>query len=84
MSNLVIGSAAAESSWQHDGEAAARTGMHQHLQRHAQRYPTLASLTQSRDSGWDDQFAIGVELLLAGLADWSVPNLNEGDSTAGR
>ena len=84
VSNLVIGSAAAESSWQHDGEAAARTGMHQHLQRHAQRYPTLASLTQSRDSGWDDQFAIGVELLLAGLADWSVPNLNEGDSTAGR
>lgn len=73
VSNLVIGSVAAESAWQHDGEAAARIAMRQHLQRHAQRYPTLASLDPSADNGWDVQFAISTDLLLAGLAHRSPP-----------
>ena len=67
ITNLVVGAVGAETAWQHDGERAARTAMHEHLQRHAARYPTLAALEARSDDDWGPHFGRSVELLLAGL-----------------
>ncbi|TDC83049.1 TetR/AcrR family transcriptional regulator [Actinomadura sp. 7K507] len=67
VSNLVISSVAAEAAWRHDGEAAARAAMHEHLRRHADRYPTLAALPANPPGIWTDQFSLAVEMLLAGI-----------------
>lgn len=67
VTNLVIGSVAAESAWRHDGERAARAAMHTHLQRHADRYPTLAALPADPPDAWADQFSEAAATFLAGL-----------------
>lgn len=67
VSNLVIGSAAAEASWQHDGEAAARQAVHKHLQANSHTYPAMAELSPHADD-WAAQFAYSAELLITGLA----------------
>lgn len=67
ISNLVIGSVAAESAWRHEAEDAARDAMHRHLREHADRYPTLAALPRDSDAGWRAHFDYAVEALLAGL-----------------
>jgi tetracycline repressor-like protein len=69
ITNLVIGSVAAETAWQHDGEPAARQAVRAHLQRHAEDYPTLADLSPQH-SDWDAHFDHSTELLLAGLAEY--------------
>lgn len=66
VTNLVIGSVAAEASWQHDGEPAAREAVHEHLQANAQRYPTMSTLSP-RTGDWSKQFAYSTELFLKGL-----------------
>ncbi|OZM82070.1 TetR family transcriptional regulator [Pseudonocardia sp. MH-G8] len=66
ISNLVIGSVAAESAWHHDAEATARVAMHQHLEQRAERYPTLAGL-QLEGGRWDELFADAAETFLLGL-----------------
>ena len=66
VTNLVIGSVAAEAAWQHDGEPAARRAVHHHLQANAHAYPVMARLAM--DTGdWTTHFAYSAELLLAGL-----------------
>jgi AcrR family transcriptional regulator len=72
ISNLVIGSVGAEAAWRHDREALARQAMHEHLQRSADRYPTLAALDDTSVNSWEDQFARGVDLLIAGLRERSL------------
>lgn len=67
VSATVIGAVAAETAWRHEGEAEARTAMHAHLRRQADLYPTLAALPETAPGGWDGQFTITVETLLAGL-----------------
>ena len=67
VSNLVIGSVAAESAWGHDGEADARRAMHRHLHENADRYPTLAALPDTGADGWSEQFERGMDALLRGL-----------------
>ena|ERR1700754_2998899 len=69
ITNLVIGSVAAETAWQHDGEPAARQAVRAHLERHAEDYPTLADLSPQH-SNWDAHFDHSIELLLAGLAEY--------------
>ncbi|MBN9738384.1 TetR/AcrR family transcriptional regulator [Pseudonocardia sp. P1] len=66
VTNLVIGSVAAEASWQHDGEPAARQAVHEHLRANAQSYPAMAELSP-RTGDWTTQFGFSTELLLAGL-----------------
>ncbi|ALL79498.1 TetR family transcriptional regulator (plasmid) [Pseudonocardia sp. EC080610-09] len=66
VTNLVIGSVAAEASWQHDSEPAARQAVHEHLQANAQRYPTMSTLAP-RAADWSTHFAYSAELLLEGL-----------------
>jgi AcrR family transcriptional regulator len=72
ISNLVIGSVGAEAAWRHDREALARQAMHEHLQRSADRYPTLAALRDTSVNSWEDQFARGVDLLIVGLREQSL------------
>jgi AcrR family transcriptional regulator len=67
ISNLVIGSVAAESAWRHDAEKAAREAMREHLRERADRYPTLAALPHESSAGWSDHFDYAVEALLRGL-----------------
>lgn len=67
VSNFVIGTVASETAWQHDGEAAARTAMSEHLARHAELYPTTAALPV-REVDREEHFGRGVDYLLAGLA----------------
>ena len=73
VSNLVISAVAAEAAWRHEGESAARVAMHDHLQRHADRYPTLATLPADPPDGWTDQFSLAVETLLTGIRHHLVP-----------
>ncbi|GAA4867651.1 TetR/AcrR family transcriptional regulator [Saccharopolyspora cebuensis] len=68
ISNLVIGSVAVETSWQHEGEAPARRAVDEHLRRHAERYPTLAAHAPTLDDAWDDHFDRAVRFLVDGLA----------------
>src|ERR1700754_3475508 len=72
ISNLVIGSVGAEAAWRHDREALARQAMHEHLQLSADRYPTLAALRDTSVNSWEDQFARGADLLIAGLRERSL------------
>lgn len=51
VSNLVIGSVAAEASWQHDGEAVARQAVHRHLQVNSHTYPAMAELPPTLTTG---------------------------------
>lgn len=66
VSNLVIGSVAAEASWQHDGETAARHAVHEHLQANAHAFPAMAELSAT-SGDWTEQFTHSVEILLTGL-----------------
>lgn len=67
VSNLVIGSVAAETAWGHDGEIDARRAMHHHLRANAERYPTLAALPETGTDGWSEQFERAMDALLRGL-----------------
>lgn len=67
VSNLVIGTVAAESAWDHDGETDARRAMHHHLRANADRYPALAALPESGADGWPEQFERAMDALLRGL-----------------
>ncbi|MEU4377771.1 TetR/AcrR family transcriptional regulator C-terminal domain-containing protein [Pseudonocardia alni] len=65
-SNLVIGSVAAEAAWRHDEEPAARRAVHEHLQHHADLYPSL--LTHIPSAGdWETNFTHATGIFLAGL-----------------
>ncbi|WP_232021144.1 MULTISPECIES: TetR/AcrR family transcriptional regulator C-terminal domain-containing protein [Pseudonocardia] len=72
VSNLVIGSVAAEASWQHDGETAARHAVHEHLQANAHAFPAMAELSAT-SSDWTEQFTHSVEILLTGLTAMARP-----------
>ena len=52
ISNLVIGSVAAEAAWHRDTEIDIRDAMHKHLETHTDRYPTLAALPRDAGAGW--------------------------------
>lgn len=66
LSHYVIGSAAAEASWQRDGRPAA--AFTAHLQRIGELYPTLATHTPSLTDDWNARFTRGAEFLLNGFA----------------
>ncbi|MFF8957328.1 TetR/AcrR family transcriptional regulator [Streptomyces sp. NPDC014894] len=63
----VTGSAAAETVWHHHDETAPRTAVHDHLQRHAGQYPTLARHFPVSGGDWDAHFTRGAHFLLDGL-----------------
>ncbi|MEV0053558.1 TetR/AcrR family transcriptional regulator C-terminal domain-containing protein [Saccharopolyspora shandongensis] len=68
VSNLVIGSVAAQAAWEGQDEAAARRAVHDHLRANADRYPTLGALADTRTDSWPDQFERAMDALLRGLA----------------
>ncbi|GAA1491274.1 TetR/AcrR family transcriptional regulator [Brachybacterium sacelli] len=68
VTNLVIGSVAAEASWQDGDELTARRAVQEHLQTNAHVYPVMAELS-FETSAWAAQFAHSAEFLLAGLAE---------------
>ncbi len=67
ISNYVIASVAAESSWQHEGEAPARQAVNEHLEQHAALYPTLAAEPAPVDAAWEAHFTRGMTFVLSGL-----------------
>ncbi|GAA1489713.1 TetR/AcrR family transcriptional regulator [Brachybacterium sacelli] len=80
VSNLVIGSVAAETSWQHGDESPARRAVHEHLRANAETYPAMAEL--STESGhWGAQFSYSADLLLAGLAQKAPINVTSHGAT---
>lgn len=68
ISNFVIGAVSADAAWQPEGETPARHTVNAHLQRHAERSPTLAANPAGHDADWDNHFARGMTFLLDGLA----------------
>lgn len=67
ISNYVIGSAATEASWHRAEETSARRTVNEHLHRHADLYPTLASHPPPVENAWEAHFTRGMTFLLAGL-----------------
>lgn len=72
VTNLVIGSVAAEASWQHNGEPAARQAVHDHLRANAHLYPAMAELLP-QNGDWTTQFTHSAEFLLAGFVEKAQP-----------
>ncbi len=68
ITNLVIGATAAETAWQHQQQDTARAAVGEHLQTHAERYPTLAAHIPVLDEDWDAHFTRSTTFLLEGLA----------------
>ncbi|MGJ7906407.1 TetR/AcrR family transcriptional regulator [Actinopolyspora sp. H202] len=68
VSNYVIGSVAAETSWQHEDEPTARYAMDEHVHQHAALYPTLATKAPPLETDREAHFTRGMTFLLAGLA----------------
>ena len=68
VSNLVIGSVAAQAAWEGQDEAAARRATRDHLRANSDRYPTPGALPGTRTDSWPDQFERAMDALLRGLA----------------
>ncbi len=68
VTNLVIGSAAAESAWPSGEAEPARARIRAHLLAHAADYPGLAAHPPPAEDDWDTHFEKGMNYLLAGLA----------------
>lgn len=68
VSNHVIAAVASETSWQSSEEGPTRRAVRQHLEDHAELYPTLAAQPPPVDAAWEAHFTRGMDFLLTGLA----------------
>lgn len=68
ISNYVIGSVAAEASWQLEDQIATRQALNDHLHQHGALYPTLAAQPPPAGTTWEAHFTRGMTFLLTGLA----------------